>query len=293
MNRIPAPLIFIASSVSLYGGAAVAVSLFQVMPPYAVAWWRILIGAVVLVPLTRPWRHRLTWREAGVSAFFGIATAAMNICFYQSVERIPLGTGVSLEFIGPIAVAIFTGRGIRVRLAAVLAALGVVSIGGIGVDLTVPDQRVGVAFALASGFFWMLYIVVGRRVVESGRSGMNSLSIGLVAGSIFFLPLAAPTIPLAWSSWQVAGALVAVGILSSAVPYALEQVAMKRLGTAKFSLLASLEPATSVVVGAVLLLQIPNFGEAFGIVAISLAVVLSAWTPTPDLEKHRRKSARD
>lgn len=288
-HLVPAPLIFVASALSLYGGAALAVGLFAIFPAPAVAWWRIVIGAIILVPLTRPWRQRLSLRQWGVSAFFGIVTTAMNICFYLSIRDIPLGTAVSLEFIGPIAVAVFTGRGARIRWAAFLAAVGVASIGGIGLNLSDSSQLWGAAFALLSGLFWALYILVGRHVVSSGRSGMTSLAIGLLAGAVVFFPVALPSLHLAWSSWLVALALLGVGVFSSAIPYALEQVAFKRLGTANFSLLASLEPATSVVVGAVLLRQIPNFGEFFGLLAITGAVVLSSGHQGAKLEKFKPK----
>ena len=253
-GRLPAPLIFVASSLSQYLGAGLAVSLFSLMPSMTVAWGRLVVGAAVLVALRRPWRRAWTRRTLLVATAFGVATATMNVIFYAAISLLPLGTTVSLEFLGPVVVALVTGRGWRPRVAAILALLGVASISGLGVDLGDPDQRIGVLLALGAGVAWAAYILLGRRVASAG-AGTDSLAS----------PTAAVTV-------------LGVGVLSTAVPYGLEQVVLRRLGTDAFALLSSLMPAASLLVGVVVLRQLPNAWEMTGLVLVSVAVALTAGT---------------
>ena len=138
VGKVPAPLIFVVSALSQYLGAGLAVSLFSLMPSTTVAWWRLVVGATVLMALRRPWRRSWTRKTLVLTAAFGTATATMNVIFYAAISLLPLGTVVSLELLGPVAVAAVTGRGWRPRCAAVLALLGVVSISGLGVGLGEP-----------------------------------------------------------------------------------------------------------------------------------------------------------
>ena len=276
-DRLPASLIFMASSLSQYLGAGLAVSLFSLMPSMTVAWGRLVVGAAVLVALRRPWRRVWTRRALLVAAAFGVATATMNVIFYAAISLLPLGTTVSLEFLGPVAVALVTGRGWRPRVAAILALLGVASISGLGVDLGDPDQRIGVLLALGAGVAWAAYILLGRRVASAG-AGTDSLAVGMVAGALVYAPLAVGTADAILASPTAAVTVLGVGVLSTAVPYGLEQVVLRRLGTDAFALLSSLMPAASLLVGVVVLRQLPNAWEMTGLVLVSVAVALTAGT---------------
>lgn len=276
-DRLPAPLIFMASSLSQYLGAGLAVSLFSLMPSMTVAWGRLVVGAAVLVALRRPWRRVWTRRALLVAAAFGVATATMNVIFYAAISLLPLGTTVSLEFLGPVAVALVTGRGWRPRVAAILALLGVASISGLGVNLDDPDQRIGVLLALGAGVAWAAYILLGRRVASAG-AGTDSLAVGMVAGALVYAPLAMGTADAILASPTAAVTVLGVGVLSTAVPYGLEQVVLRRLGTDAFALLSSLMPAASLLVGVVVLRQLPNAWEMIGLVLVSVAVALTAGT---------------
>ena len=276
-DRLPAPLIFMASSLSQYLGAGLAVSLFSLMPSMTVAWGRLVVGAAVLVALRRPWRRVWTRRALLVAAAFGVATATMNVIFYAAISLLPLGTTVSLEFLGPVVVALVTGRGWRPRVAAILALLGVASISGLGVDLGDPDQRIGVLLALGAGVAWAAYILLGRRVASAG-AGTDSLAVGMVAGALVYAPLAVGTADTILASPTAAVTVLGVGVLSTAVPYGLEQVVLRRLGTDAFALLSSLMPAASLLVGVVVLRQLPNAWEMIGLVLVSVAVALTAGT---------------
>lgn len=291
VGSVPAPFLVIGSGLSSYVGAGFAVSLFALMPSTTVAWWRVTIGAVALLAWRRPWRRSWSVRELAVSAAFGIATATMNVIFYASIDHLPLGTAVSLEFLGPVAVALLTGRGWRPRVAAVLALAGVASISGLGLDLADPRQRVGVLLAIGAGTAWAAYILLGRKVA-SGGGGVDSLAIASAAGSLVFAPVAVWTAAPAFSSPTTFLAVVGVALLSTVVPYVLDQINLGRLSPATFSLLEALMPATSLAVGVVMLRQLPNVWEVTGLVLVSVAVALAGAggpaSATPPPRRRRR-----
>ena len=275
VGRVPAPLVFVVSALSQSLGAGLAVSLFSLMPSTTVAWWRLVVGAAVLMALRRPWRRSWTRKVLALAATFGTATATMNVIFYAAISLLPLGTVVSLEFLGPVVVAAITGRGWRPRCAAVLALLGVVSISGLGVDLSEPSQRTGVVLALAAGVAWAGYILLGRCVASAG-AGIDSLAVGMVFGALVYAPFAVGAAAGALTSVRSVVMALGVGLLSTAVPYGLDQVVLKRLGTDIFALLSSLMPATSMLVGVVVLGQLPSGWEFIGLVLVSVAVALAS-----------------
>ncbi|WP_448073569.1 EamA family transporter [Georgenia yuyongxinii] len=276
--RVPAPALFMLSGLSQYLGAAIAVGLFAVMPATTVAWWRIAVSAVLLLAWRRPWRQSWTWRHVGGSALFGVVLGGMNLLFYVSIDHLPLGTAVSLEYLGPVAVAAVGGRGRRIRVAIAVALLGVLAISGLGLDWSAPGTAVGVAFALAAGAAWAVYIVLGRRIA-AGRSGLDSLAVAMAVGALVYAPVTAGTAGTPLAAPVLLLAVVGMGVLSSLVPYAIEQVALTRLSAATFALLTALLPATSLLVGLVVLAQVPTAGEVLGLVLVSVAVALASQPP--------------
>ncbi|MHB1065382.1 MAG: EamA family transporter [Georgenia sp.] len=274
LQAVPAPALFLGSGFSQYLGAAIAVGLFAVMPATTVAWWRIVVSALVLLAWRRPWRRRWTARDVLGSSLFGVVLGGMNMLFYVAIDHLPIGTVVSLEYLGPVAVTAIGGGGTRVRVAVVLALLGVLSISGLGVDWSDPGTAVGVGFALAAGAAWAGYIVLGRRIA-AGRSGLDSLAVGMLAAAVVYAPVAGGTAGIAPSDAGLAAAVVGIGLLSSLVPYSLEQVALTRLPAATFALLTALLPVASLLVGLVVLGQVPTGGELLGLVLVSLAVALA------------------
>lgn len=156
-----APAVMIASSLSLYAGAAVAVGLFDQFPPVVVAWLRIAAAALILLVLHRPGPRSFTRQAVG----YGVATLGMNMTFYEAIARLPLGTAVAVEFLGPVLVAAVGSRSVRDWLALALAAVGVVTISG----AVWSTAATGLLFALAAGAMWAIYIVVGSRIV-GGRA---------------------------------------------------------------------------------------------------------------------------
>jgi len=251
-------------------GSALAVLLFAAVPAAGVAWLRVLAAAAVLVAWRRPWRSSWSARRLGLVVAFGVALAGMNVCFYLAIARLPLGTAVAIEFLGPIAVAAAGSRSRRDALALVLALAGEMALA----DVHLAGSPLGVAFAVAAGTLWAAYVVLGHRVAaEAGIRPQDGLAVAMALGALAFAPLAWSAAP-ALGDAALLAACVGVGLLASVVPYGFEQVAMRRLPRARFALLLALLPATAAVVGAVVLGQVPAPVEAAGIALVVAAASL-------------------
>jgi inner membrane transporter RhtA len=274
VHRVPAPVLFALGGMSMYVGAAIAVLLFDELAPATVAWLRLLAAATVLVLWRRPGSAAWRGRPLLLAALFGLVTAVMNIAFYESMARLPLGTAVAIEFCGPVLVAAAGSRTVRDLAALVLAALGV----GLIADVQWSGSRDGVLLAMAAAALWAVYIVLGKRLAGGG-TGLDGLAVGLVVATVLCSPLALGSGPV-WSSPRLLALTVGMGVLASAVPYALDQVVLRRVGRARFALLLALLPASASVVGLVALGQVPRPLEAVGIVAVVGAVLLR--TPEPE-----------
>ncbi|GAB2611179.1 EamA family transporter [Pseudactinotalea suaedae] len=281
LARVPAPALFATSGIAQYSGAALAVGLFALMPPHTVAWARALVSAVILLVLIRPWRTpwtRATLRQTGL---FGVVLVVMNMLFYIAIHYLPLGAVVAIEFAGPALVAAWGSRSARGRVAVALAAAGVAAISLVGlrwdeagVGGTAP-MVLGLLCAVAAGATWAWYMVLAGRIAAV-RDGQASLAVGTSIAVVLLAPLAAPWAgPLLTSGGSIWLAVLGVGVLSSVIPYILDQVAIVRLGTATFALLNALLPATATVVGLLALQQQPTIGEIAGLLAISVAVALA------------------
>ena len=273
------PLFFVVGAVSQYVGAAIGVWLFATTEPATVAWLRAMGAAVVLLAWRRPWngRERRPWtrRGVGAAAAFGAVTLAMNIAFYESIARIPLGTAVAIEFTGPVAVAVLGSRRPLDYAAVGLVGAGVYLLAGVQADV----DAVGVAFALLAAALWAGYIVLGKRVADAG-TGLDSLAVGMAVAAAVSAPVllamqaAVDVSVLAEPRTWLWGA--GIGLLSSAIPYALDQPVLATIGRARFALLLALLPATAAVVGAVALAQRPTVAEVAGIGAVMAALAVSA-----------------
>lgn len=264
-----APFVFIVSAIAQYLGAALAVRMFSDLNPAAVAWIRVVVAAVVLMALCRPRWWRWTRRRLGTAALFGVVTMAMNIAFYEAIARLPLGTAVAMEFIGPIAVAAVGSRGRRDLIGLTLAAGGVLLLA----DISWRGRPLGVIFALLAALMWAGYIVLGKHVADDS-GGVDGLAIGLAAASLIGSPMVVMSGPL-WHSWTLIVLAIAVGVLSGAVPYGLDQIVLRRMGRDGFALLLAILPATAALVGFVVLGQILTWPECLGITMVIAAVWLS------------------
>ena len=277
-RRVPAPLLFVAGGVSMYLGAAVAVWLFAELDPASVAWLRQLGAALVLLAWRRPKKHAWRGRVFWLAALFGLVTAGMNIFFYEAIARLPLGTAVALEFVGPVLVAAFGSRTRRDVAALLLVICGVLLIA----DVQWAGSTLGVVFALAAALLWAGYILVGKRVADVGL-GVDGLAVGFAVATVALVPLAFDTGPV-WSSPKLLFMGVGVGVLSTVVPYVLDQVVLRRLGQASFALLLALLPVTATLIGLVVLRQVPTLPEALGIAAVVGGLTLRSREPRAGTE---------
>jgi inner membrane transporter RhtA len=260
----------LGSIFSVQCGAALATTLFGRIGPAGTVFLRGAFAALVLLAVAHRDVLRLRRSELRDIALFGVTLAAMNLCFYAAIDRLPLGIAVTFEFSGPLAVAIFGSRRRRDLIWAGLAAVGIVLLcgdfGGESIDL------VGVVLALTAGGFWGSYILLSARV--GGRSeGLGGLAAAMAISAVLLAPVGLASGAGEMGSASVLARGLAVGVLSSAIPYALEIEALRRLPNAVFGVMMSLEPAIAALVGFIALDQGLGWIEA---VAIALVVVASA-----------------
>lgn len=268
IGRVPAPVLFLAGASAMYVGASLAVGLFQVLNPAVVAWLRLVGAAVVLLVWRRPERSAWCGRRLVLAGAFGLVTAVMNIAFYEAIARLPLGTAVAVEFCGPVAVAALSSRGVRDWLALVAAGVGVFLVS----DARWSGAPAGMLWALGAALAWAGYIVLAKRVALGGN-GVDDMAVGFVVAAALLSPLAAGSGPV-WGDRGLLALAVGVGVLSSVVPYALDQVVLRRIGRARFSVLLALLPVTATAVGLLVLHQVPGALECAGIAAVVAAVGL-------------------
>lgn len=268
LARVPAPAIFLVGGASQYLGAAVAVDLFSRLVPAGVAWMRLLGAAVVLIAWRRPSRAAWTGRRLLLAAPLGVVTGLMNAAFYEAIARLPLGTAVAIEFVGPVAVAAVSSRTARDWAALLLAGMGV----GLIADVQWRGSPTGVLWAAAAALAWAGYILLAKRVAQA-EDGVTGLAVGFGVGAVLLAPLALGTGP-AWSSPRLLVLGLGVGVLSSVVPYALDQLVLRRVGRARFAVLLALLPVTAVLIGVLTLGQVPTLVDGVGIVAVVVAVAL-------------------
>lgn len=256
---------------SVQGGAGLATQLLRRHGPLPVAAMRIGFGTLFLLALRRP-RWRGVSREALLAAIaLGLVLAAMNTIFYVSLTRIPLGVAVTIEFCGPLGVAVIGSRRRRDLVWVVLAAAGIYLLAGGRLE---AHDLLGVVAALTAGVCWAVYIVTGGRVARLWPDG-RGLTLSMIVASLVVVPLAALG-PGFGSLVAEPGAIVggvAVALFSSAIPYTFEIAALRRLRSATFGVLMSLEPAIAAVSGFLMLGQVL---APHDIVAICLVAVASA-----------------
>lgn len=231
------------------------------------------MGATVALLIISPGFTRGWTRQQLVSAaIFGLATVAMNLFFYLAIDRIDLGKAVAIEFIGPITVAAVMTRSIRNAAALAIAALGVITLGGLEI-LQRPENALGLVFVLAASAMWATYIVVGSRVAQIGR-GVAGLGVGLAIGTLALTPLGAPESAPVWLSPTLLIACLATGVFSNAIGYGIDQYVLRRVPVRRFSVLLALLPVTAVIIGWIALGQQPSATDTIGIALVLGGVLL-------------------
>lgn len=249
----------LASMLSVQIGIAVSVGLAETLGAQGAAWLRLAAGGVLILVLVRPRRTRFTRSSLRSSVALGVTIAAVTMLFMAAVTRLPMGTASALEFLGPLGVAVVRGRR-GTRVWPVLAAAGVLL-------LTRPwsgeTDPVGVAYALSAAACWAAYILLSQRVGDTVE-GITGLAVALpVAGIVSTLVVAPGGLPELSGSLLLTG--VGVALLLPLLPFTLEMLALRRLSAAAFGTLMALEPAFALLVGLVLLGQVPDWPAVVGI----------------------------
>jgi inner membrane transporter RhtA len=264
-------------------GASFAVLLFPAVGPLGMVTLRLVFSAIVLVLICRPRLRGYSGRDWLIVTCFGLALAGMNALFYEALARLPLGPTVTIEVLGPLLLSVIVSRRAASWLWAVLAFAGVALLSQGGLERLDP---VGVAFAAGAGVLWAGYILMSART-GARFPKLDGLAIAMAIGAIVTLPFGLGTAGTALFSPTVLLLGLAVAALSSAIPYALELLALRRLAAASFSILMSLAPAIAAIAGALML------GQALTLVsgiAILLVVVASAGA-VRSASRHARKQA--
>ena len=266
LGQVPAWSLAVVAMLSIQTGSALSISLFPAVGPAGTAWLRLSLGAVILLLLVRP-KLSLIRRDNVLGLLgLGAATGVMTSAFLSALERIPLGTTVAIEFLGPLTVAALSGKNVRAAIWPVVALVGVVLLTR---PWTGSVDLVGVAFAALAAVCWGIYIVFTQQVGDRFR-GIQGLALAT--------PVAAVTaslvgVPQAWGnlSWEVLAWGVVLAVLTPVFPFALEMLALKRMNTRAFGTLMAVEPGVATGIGLLLLFQVPSVLDAMGILLVVLA----------------------
>jgi inner membrane transporter RhtA len=264
-SRAAAVALVVAASVSPQVGAVIAVSLFDELGPAGAAFLRLAIAAVILWAI---WRPRLAG-DLRIAAAFGVSLGLMNWSFYEAIARIPLAVAVTIEFAGPLLVAVIGSRRLLDGFWVALAAVGIVLLVGPGGGSLDP---VGVAFALVTAICWAAYIYLSKRT-GAAFSGGSGLAIAMAVGALIVLPAGLLHATGAITRPDLLASALVVAIASSVLPYSLEIEALRRLPESVFGVLMSLDPAIAAIAGFLVLHQALGVRD---IVAIVMVIVASA-----------------
>ena len=272
-NRTFEPeILFLLSAVALNSGNAIAKAQFDTANPATLAWLRMFGAMVVAITIAGPRKLRAkSWTRDSLraAAIFGLSTGLTSTFFYLAIDRLPLGKGVAIEFIGPITVAAVLTRSRRNAAALALAVIGV----GILSGVEIGDEPLGVLFILLAAAAWAVHIVSGAKVAR-GHSGIDGLAMAFVFGTIFTLPFGvADADAVASHLWLVPLGLV-VGTLSSVTSYGIDQRILRKVTVRHYSVLLAMLPIVSSIFGYVVFDQTPTGWDVVGGMLIISGIVL-------------------
>jgi inner membrane transporter RhtA len=242
--------LLLAAMASVQAGASIAKTMFPIVGPIGMVSVRIALGTIILCVVMRPWRTRITastWRPLLV---YGVSLGVMNTLYYIALNRIPLGVAVAIEFVGPLSVAVMSSRRLVDFAWILLAALGLTLLLPVG-HIGVGTDPVGVLCALAAGACWALYIIYGQKA--GADHGAHAAALGSVISAVLVVPIGLADQGHALFSTSILVPGLFVAILSTAVPYTLEMIALTRLPARTFGILMSIEPAFGALIGYVYL----------------------------------------
>lgn len=268
-------LVILIAMCSIQSGAALAKSLFPLVGAPGVTALRLALGTLILVCIFKPWRLRFTREQRLPLLFYGLSLGAMNYLFYLSIQRIPLGVAVALEFTGPLAVALLGSRRAVDFVWVALAVLGLWFLLPLGQSIAHVDLT-GAALALGAGACWAVYIITGQRAGE--EHGPATVAMGSLIAAVVFVPIGAFQAGDVLWQWSILPLGLGIAILSTALPYSLEMIALTRLPTRTFGTLMSMEPALAAVSGMLFLNETLTGTQTLALLAIMAASMGSTLT---------------
>ena len=280
---MPVAVILIAM-MSIQSGASLAKSLFPLIGAPGVTALRIALGTLILVVVFKPWRLRFKKEQRLPLLFYGLALGGMNYMFYLSIQTIPLGIAVALEFTGPLAVALFSSRRPVDFIWVILAVLGLWFLLPLGQSVSQIDLT-GAALALGAGACWAVYILTGQRAGE--EHGPATGALGSLIAAVIFVPIGMAQATDSIWQWSILPVGLAVAILSTALPYSLEMIALTRLPTRIFGTLMSMEPALAAISGMMFLGETLTLVQTLALCSIIAASMGSTLTMRPEPKVHK------
>ncbi|MDM1756750.1 MULTISPECIES: EamA family transporter [Acinetobacter] len=270
----------IMSMVAYQISASFAKQLFQVLDPLTVVTLRLCFASILIFMMFRSWKiikrlPHLKWKDL---LFYSASVCLMNVLFYASLGKLPQGIAVGLEFLGPLTLALLS---IQRKIDYIWVVLAM-----IGIALMVPWQDtqqdhfsyVGAAFALGAGICWAFYIYFGQKVVRQ-NIGMHALTIAITLSALVMLPISAVHNPTALMQTQYWGQALIIALLATAIPYALDLMALKTLSKLSYGTLSSLSPALAAIAGMVLLKEHISLGQSIALLCIMIASIGVTFKP--------------
>jgi inner membrane transporter RhtA len=269
-RRVPAPLLVLAAIVSVQFGGAMATTLIPLVGVFGSVTLRLTIAATVLLVILRPRLRGRTTADWLVVGAFGATLALMNLFFYGALARIPIGVTVTIEFIGPLALATVLSHRRKDLLAVAGAAVGVVLISGVTSTPWAEIDLAGLGLALAAGAAWAAYIVLSSRT-GARFAQLDGLAIAMMIAAALVAPVGVASAGSALWTTDALWRGTTIAILSSVLPYSLELIALRRLAAHVFGILLSLEPAVAALAGFLLLGQHLSAPQLLGMACVVAA----------------------
>jgi inner membrane transporter RhtA len=274
----------LGTEVSINLGSALAGLVIPIVGSFVVVAVRQLVMVVAVLPFYRPKRAELTWRRLWPALALGLVLAVMNLAFYESVHLLGLGIAATIEFLGPLGLALATSRRLLDAVCALAAGAGVVLLIGPGASDASAIDPWGVALALTAAAAWAAYIVLTRRVAV-GLPGLEGLTVASIVSLALLLPFAVATFDPDVIDWRVVWLLLAIGVLCSALPYSLDTFILRRITPRLFAIITSFGPVIAAIFGFLVL------SETFTPVEIvAIAIVCGAAGTAIATQRERPKS---
>ncbi|WP_395445062.1 EamA family transporter [Caulobacter sp. UC70_42] len=240
----------IGAIVTLCVGTSLAKGLFPIVGAQGTSAYRVGFAALILMLVWRPWNHPISRADLGRVALYGAVMGVLNLSFYMAIRTVPLGVAVAIEFIGPLAVSVASSRKLIHFVWIGLAVLGLALLLPIDPGAR-PLDPVGVGFACVAAVMWALYIILGKRTghLHAGRS----VALGMVAAALIVVPIGVASAGTALFQPRLIALGLVAAVMSSAIPYSLEMIALRAIPKRSFGVMLSLEPAAGAVAGLVIL----------------------------------------